>query len=142
MHAYDADVIDGTYLLVMEYIEGAVDLAKLVKQNGPLPVERACEYIRQAALGLQHAFERGLVHRDIKPANLLLTQNGQSVKVLDMGLASFDQAVEDGDSTSTMTQEGAVLGTPDYIRRSRRSTRTRSISGPTCTRWAARSISC
>ena len=56
----------------MEYVEGT-DLAKLVKKDGPLPVAQACDYVRQAALGLQHAYERGLVHRDIKPANLLLT---------------------------------------------------------------------
>ena len=70
--AYDADEVGGTHLLVMEYVEGT-DLAKLVKKKGPLPVEQACDYIRQAALGLQHAFEKGLVHRDIKPPNLLLT---------------------------------------------------------------------
>ncbi|HEV3255341.1 MAG TPA: protein kinase [Gemmataceae bacterium] len=115
VHAYDADEISGTHLLVMEYIEGAIDLAKLVKKNGPLPVPQACEYIRQAALGLQHAFERGLVHRDIKPANLLLTANGTVVKVLDMGLARLDQSTADDDKSSTMTQEGAVMGTPDYI---------------------------
>src|ERR1700730_1324678 len=115
VHAYDADEISGTHLLVMEYIEGAIDLAKLVKKNGPLPVPQACEYIRQAALGLQHAFERGLVHRDIKPANLLLTANGAVVKVLDMGLARLDQSSADDDKSSTMTQEGAVMGTPDYI---------------------------
>ena len=73
VRAYDADQINGTYYIAMEYIEG-VDLAKLVKDEGPLRVDRACEYIRQAALGLQHAFERGLVHRDIKPANLLVTR--------------------------------------------------------------------
>jgi serine/threonine protein kinase len=73
VRAYDADQINGTYYIAMEYIEG-VDLAKLVKDDGPLPVDRACEYIRQAALGLQHAFERGMVHRDIKPANLLVAR--------------------------------------------------------------------
>jgi serine/threonine protein kinase len=57
----------------MEFIDGE-DLAKLVKDNGPLRVDQSCEYIRQAALGLQHAFERGMVHRDIKPANLLVTR--------------------------------------------------------------------
>ena len=114
VHAYDADEIDGTHLLVMEYVEGATDLARLVKQNGPLPVAQACEYIRQAALGLQHAYERGLVHRDIKPHNLLLTADGQTVKVLDMGLARLDPLPGD-DRSATMTQEGAVMGTPDYI---------------------------
>lgn len=73
VRAYDADQVNGTYFIAMEYIDG-VDLAKLVKDQGPLPVDQACEYIRQAALGLQHAFERGLVHRDIKPANLLVAK--------------------------------------------------------------------
>ena len=116
VRAYDADEIAGTHLLVMEYVEGAIDLAKLVKKNGPLPVPHACEYIRQAAMGLQHASERGMVHRDIKPANLLLTAGGKTVKVLDMGLARLDHPSEDDDDkSSTMTLEGAVMGTPDYI---------------------------
>ena len=52
---------------------------------------QACDYIRQAALGLQHAHERGMVHRDIKPHNLLLTAERATVKILDMGLARLDQ---------------------------------------------------
>jgi serine/threonine-protein kinase len=73
VRAYDADQVNGTYYFAMEFIEGS-DLSNLVKDNGPLPVDQACEYIRQAALGLQHASERGMVHRDIKPANLLVTR--------------------------------------------------------------------
>jgi serine/threonine protein kinase/Leucine-rich repeat (LRR) protein len=116
VRAYDADEIAGTHLLVMEYVEGAIDLAKLVKKHGPLPVPHACDCIRQAAMGLQHASERGMVHRDIKPANLLLTAGGKTVKVLDMGLARLDHPSEDDDDkSSTMTLEGAVMGTPDYI---------------------------
>ncbi len=114
VHALDADHIGGTHLLVMEYVEGT-DLARFVKKNGPLPVQQACQYIRQAALGLQHAFQRGMVHRDIKPANLLLTADGRTVKVLDMGLARLDRPADDDDKSSTMTQEGMVMGTPDYI---------------------------
>lgn len=113
--AYDADEIAGTHLLVMEYVEGATDLAKLVKRDGPLPVAQACEFIRQAALGLQHANERGLVHRDIKPHNLLLTTGGTQIKVLDMGLARLDSCPADAEGSSAMTREGAVMGTPDYI---------------------------
>jgi len=114
--AYDADEINGTHLLVMEYIEGASDLNRLVKSNGPLPVAQACDLIRQAALGLQHACERGMVHRDIKPHNLLLTADGKTLKILDMGLARLDQhASPDDDKSSTMTQVGAVMGTPDFI---------------------------
>src|SRR5262249_27928369 len=69
----------------MEYVEGT-DLAKLVKQGGPLPVARASDYVRQAALGLQHAHESGLIHRDVKPHNLLVTRDGV-VKLTDLGLA-------------------------------------------------------
>src|SRR5205823_6567103 len=61
--AHDAALADDRYYLAMEYIEG-IDLARLVKERGKLPVAQACDYIRQAALGLQHAYERGLVHRD------------------------------------------------------------------------------
>src|SRR5262249_54266744 len=69
--AYDADQVNSTHFFAMEYVEGT-DLARLVRESGPLPVVFACDYIRQAALGLQHAHERGLVHRDIKPSNLLV----------------------------------------------------------------------
>lgn len=72
VRAYDADQVNGTYFIAMEYIDG-VDLSQLVRHNGPLAIAQACAYIRQAAVGLDHAHERGLVHRDIKPANLLIT---------------------------------------------------------------------
>src|SRR5262249_30748015 len=117
--AYDADEIDGTRYIALEYVEG-IDLAKLVKQSGPLPIAQACDYIRQAALGLQHAFERGLVHRDIKPSNLLVTTvsldtprvEAGNVKILDMGLARL----QGGDNQAeAITQFQATLGTPDFI---------------------------
>src|SRR4029077_18586401 len=87
------------------------DLLKMLKQRGPLPVGEACEYIRQAALGLQHAFEDGMVHRDIKPQNLMRTARGQ-IKILDFGLARF--ASEAGSQVG-LTAEGTFLGSPDYI---------------------------
>jgi tRNA A-37 threonylcarbamoyl transferase component Bud32 len=112
VRALDADEVDGTHLLIMEYAPGA-DLGKLVKKHGPLPAEKACDYCRQAALGLQHAHQHGLVHRDVKPRNLLLT-TGSVVKVLDMGLARIDPG-EAGDISSSMTQYGTVVGSVDYI---------------------------
>jgi serine/threonine-protein kinase len=111
--AYDADQAGDAHFLAMELVEGT-DLGKVVKQHGPLPVAAACDYVRQAALGLQHAFEKGLVHRDIKPANLLLTVNGV-VKVLDLGLARLASVESFLEPSTTLTQEGAVMGTPDFI---------------------------
>ncbi len=74
--AYDAEQAGDLHFLAMEYVEG-IDLAALVQERGPLPVAEACEYIRQAADGLQHAHHRGMVHRDIKPQNLMLVESGE-----------------------------------------------------------------
>src|SRR5262249_30721108 len=110
VRASDAGVECGTPFVVMELLEG-MDLAKLTQQHGGWPVAEACEAVRQAALGLQHAHERGLVHRDIKPANLWLTSAGM-LKVLDMGLARL---CDDGDSRSLTRPGGGGMGTADYI---------------------------
>jgi hypothetical protein len=88
-----------------------------------MPVLQACEYIRQSALGLQHAHERGLVHRDIKPHNLIMSLREGLVKVADLGLARLPRAVNHeatavltGNGTGTLTPENAVLiGTVDYL---------------------------
>ena len=70
---FDAGPIGDTHFFAMEYIEG-IDLERHVETQGPLPVIQACEFIRQAALGLQLAFQRGLRHHDVKPSNLLLAE--------------------------------------------------------------------
>src|SRR5438309_131368 len=58
VHAYDAEQAGDLHFLVMEFVKGT-DLQKVLEQRGPLPLVEACEYIRQAALGLQHAHENG-----------------------------------------------------------------------------------
>ena len=111
--AYAAMRFGPSLVLAMEYVEG-LDLAKIVKAKGPLPIAHACYYVHQAALGLQHAHERGMVHRDIKPANLILARDGKKaiVKLLDFGLA---KVTSEGRADSGLTSEGQMLGTPDYI---------------------------
>ena len=111
--AYTAMRLGQSVVLAMEYVEG-LDLAKMVKTKGPLPVAHACYFIHQAALGLQHAHERGMVHRDIKPANLILARDGKKavVKVLDFGLA---KVTSEGQTDSNLTREGQMVGTPDFI---------------------------
>ncbi len=133
--AYDAEQAGDVHFLVMEFVEGT-DLASVVKHRGPMSVAEACECIRQAAEGLQHAHEKGMVHRDIKPHNLMLSAEGQ-VRILDFGLAGFAtetalgshvrQNVGDthvvppsGDggydaNAAHLTTAGSVMGTPDYI---------------------------
>jgi serine/threonine protein kinase len=110
VRAFDAREIDGTHLLVMEYVDG-ITLHEVIHRLGPLPVADACEIVRQTALGLQAAHEEGLVHRDVKPANLMLTRRGQ-VKLLDLGLARF-HAPQSEDLA--VTAIGMALGTPDFM---------------------------
>lgn len=120
--AYDANQVGDRSYLVMEYVDGP-NLEQLVKQRGPLPVGVVCDFIRQAANGLQHAHEVGMVHRDIKPANLLVQRPTSSsanaycsVKILDFGLArlqSWGPGKPGGESI--MAAENTVLGTPDFL---------------------------
>ncbi len=112
--AHDAALVGDAYLLVMEYVEGT-DLAGLLKRNGRLPPARAAAYARQAALGLQHAHECGLVHRDVKPSNLILALPKGVVKLLDLGLARLRTNQEKDGAGSLVTCAGSVMGTPDYI---------------------------
>ena len=125
--AYDAEQAGELHFLVMEFVDG-VNLDEVIRQRGPLPVAEACDYIRQAAEGLQHAHELGMVHRDIKPHNLMVTKSGE-VKILDFGLAGFatevaeeeiradntQSAVETAAALHQLTQMGTMMGTPDYI---------------------------
>jgi serine/threonine protein kinase len=132
VQTYDANQIGNIHYFAMEYVEG-MDLDRFVSKVGPLPIDLACEYIRQVALGLQHAHQLGLVHRDIKPANLFLINppaldasgNGRHsrpadtiVKIIDWGLARVQLA--EGETAPLNQDElerekGHLVGTADYI---------------------------
>ena len=108
---YGADERDGVHFIAMEYFN-SLNLRQLVEKaaaNGEvLPYEDAASYVRQAALGLQHAHERGLVHRDVKPENVLVNDR-KEVKIIDFGLALFVGAAV------TPGSEKRILGTADYL---------------------------
>ncbi len=107
---HDAGEADGIHFLVMECVEGQ-DLASLVKQQGPLDVAAAVDYVVQAAQGLDYAHRQGVVHRDIKPANILIDEQ-DTIKVLDMGLARVETPTE---GEQSLTHTGQVMGTLDYM---------------------------
>lgn len=118
--AYDAGQLNGRHYFAMEYVDGP-NLEEFVRGHGPLPIGLACELIRQAAAGLQHAFEMGMLHRDVKPANLLVQPAAKKnaigvVKILDFGLARLQEpsAVAPG-STTIVARDNSVMGTPDFI---------------------------
>jgi serine/threonine-protein kinase len=122
--AYDFNHVGNRHFLVMEYVDGP-NLEQLVRKQGPLPIGLACDYIRQAANGLQCAFNLGMIHRDIKPANLLLqrtSNDGQPthgiIKLTDFGLARLSEtgslAGPEG-AGALLIRDNSVMGTPDYL---------------------------
>lgn len=109
IRVWDVDNEGNVHFMCMEYLEGE-DLEKLVKRNGPMTAREAAQSIRQAAAGLAHAHQRGMIHRDIKPGNLFRDQSG-TVKVLDLGLARLTG----NDKSLTVQHNEKVLGTADYL---------------------------
>jgi serine/threonine protein kinase len=123
VHVFDSDHSGDTHYLVMEYVPG-ITIERFVEEKGPLAIPLAVDFMRQAALGLKHAHEQGLIHRDIKPSNLMVTPacgtqaDGKPARlqVLDMGVARVLQLEgTPAESLSTLTQGGSVIGTADYV---------------------------
>src|SRR5665213_276627 len=100
----------GPNYLVMEFVEGHA-------LKGPVPLDRALALAIQLADAMDAAHRKGITHRDLKPANVLVTKSG--IKVLDFGLAKIEQrktvAVGDATLTQAVTQQGAIVGTLQYM---------------------------
>ncbi|NLG83323.1 MAG: Stk1 family PASTA domain-containing Ser/Thr kinase, partial [Firmicutes bacterium] len=103
---YDVGQDKGLNYIVMEYVPGE-NLKEIIKREAPFTVARALNIARQICEALHHAHQHNIIHRDIKPHNIIITPEGL-VKVTDFGIA---RAV----SASTLTQDGAVLGSVQYF---------------------------
>ncbi|HUR48838.1 MAG TPA: Stk1 family PASTA domain-containing Ser/Thr kinase [Acidimicrobiales bacterium] len=104
---YDWGEEDGTYFIVMEFVDGE-SLASLVHRAGALQADEAAEIGAEIAAALAVAHRGNMVHRDVKPGNVLIDRNGQ-IKVTDFGIA---RAVN---TTENLTQPGSVMGTATYF---------------------------
>jgi len=123
--AHDAREVEGTAVLVTEYIDG-IDLSKLVQTIGPLRIADACQIVRMVAIALTYCNEQGFVHRDVKPSNIMLSRSGE-VKLLDLGLARLQYGERDQVEMTAaemqqpeikeaeITATGQTMGTADYI---------------------------
>ena len=110
----DAGRVGKVDFMVMEYVNGD-QVDRIVSRVSLIPVAMACDIVRQAAIGLQHAHEQKMVHRDLKPGNLIVdwSKDGNGVvKIMDMGLVRLST---DGDERTSVTKAGQVMGTPDYM---------------------------
>ena len=103
---FDLGQAEGIKFISMEYIEGK-DLTTMIRQSGPMSIEEAAVVVEQICLALDAAHQEGVVHRDLKPQNVMIAADGRVV-VMDFGIARSLQS-------SSMTQTGALLGTPDYM---------------------------
>ncbi|XZE52258.1 protein kinase domain-containing protein [Planctomycetaceae bacterium SH139] len=138
-NVYGVGTWDDQPYMAMEYVAGR-NFSELTDENGPLPVAAAWDLITQAARGLGHASQRGIVHRDVKPSNLMVTSTG-TVKVMDFGISKgLSEEGEQRQPSSapdeissrvvtllqpddmdakgggqSLTRTGSVMGTPQYM---------------------------
>ena len=104
---YDFGEEDGASYVAQELLPGE-DLSVVISDRRPLGVRIKLNYLRQVALGLQHAHAQGVVHRDIKPSNLRVLPDG-TIRIMDFGIAKVL------DTTRQLTQVGTALGTAGYL---------------------------
>ncbi|MCS6866950.1 MAG: protein kinase [Gemmataceae bacterium] len=126
VRAFQVGESGGVHFIVMEYLEGET-LNEILARRQQLPLAEAARLMSQALDGLQHLHEKRMIHRDVKPANMMLVPvaDGASLdstwdatlKILDIGLGRelFDDNLPEGEIETQLTQEGSVLGTPDYL---------------------------
>lgn len=114
VRAIDAGHAGRQLYLATEFVKGE-DLGSTVRRHGPLSVADACLVMYQTALALQHVHEHGLVHRDVKPSNLMREESTRAVKLLDLGLSGFHRPTDGGSFEGTLTADGVMLGTPDFM---------------------------
>jgi len=105
LRVYDLGEADGVKFLTMQFVEG--EALDAVLTGGRLPLDRALALFRQICEGLAAAHDKGVLHRDLKPQNVMLDAAGQAY-LTDFGLATSD-------AVASMTQTGAVIGTPHYM---------------------------
>ena len=105
---YDWGEQDGTYFIVMEFVDGPT-LAQVIAEEGTLPEIRAAEIGVEIAAALAAAHQQGLVHRDVKPGNVLLSSAASNVKVVDFGIARTMSSQTD------LTRPGTIVGSAAYL---------------------------
>jgi serine/threonine-protein kinase len=109
---YEVGSHDGEPFILMRYIEGTTLARRLA--DGPLPALEAARLLAPVCRAIQYAHDHGVLHRDLKPSNILIDAEGRP-HVSDFGLAKRVDATAPASAAASLTQTGAVLGTPGYM---------------------------
>jgi serine/threonine protein kinase len=110
---YDYFIENGKKYIVMEYVDG-VTLADVITKKKKLKPLAAILVFNEIARGLDYAHSKSVIHRDLKPRNILISKSGE-VKIIDFGIAAYDQTPGDESTRKEVTREGVVIGTPAYM---------------------------
>lgn len=113
-HVHDIGVIDGQYVMAMEFIEGKT-LAAFTKPEKLLSERQAAVLIRKVALAVEAAHQKGLIHRDLKPGNIMLPKLDHIRKVMEPKVMDFGLAKSLDARTTDLTKSGMIVGTPCYM---------------------------
>jgi len=107
---------EGIVYLVMELVEGQ-SLREIIRQEKTIDLRRAVSLLHQACAAVEAAHQSGVIHRDLKPDNIMIKRVGalEKVKVLDFGIAKLREQIPSSESRQTLTVEGTVIGTPEYM---------------------------
>jgi eukaryotic-like serine/threonine-protein kinase len=103
----------GSPYILMEHLSGA-DLAKILRESGPLTPKRAISVALEVAEALAAAHDAGVIHRDLKPDNVFLLERGDTVKLLDFGIAKLTRKLDPSEERAR-TRTGVIMGTPYYM---------------------------
>ena len=103
---YDVGEDDGTYYIVMEYVDGKT-LKQLLKKRGTLTLSEAIDIMSQLTDGMAHAHDSYIIHRDLKPQNIMIKDDGQ-IKITDFGIAMALNSTQ-------LTQTNSVMGSVHYL---------------------------
>jgi len=116
---YDFGMSNAGYVyFIVDFVQGK-SLFSILKEEGPMPVKRACGILLQVCDAMEYAHQHGLIHRDLKSANILIvhdkeTDNEDSVRIVDFGIVKMMQTPTQAKS-QRLTQEGTVVGSPKYM---------------------------
>jgi len=127
---HDVGVIDGQYVMAMEYIDGRT-FAAFTSPEKLLAERQAVLLVKKVALAVEVAHQKGMIHRDLKPGNIMLPKATTTRKTIEPKVMDFGLAKSMDSRTAELTKSGMIVGTPCYMSKEQWSGKDAQL-GPPC----------